>query len=189
MEGKKPKERDRTNGKCAIYVRVSTEEQNPDHQVKALKTYSSNCGYETYKIYKDVISGTKSSRPALNMLMFDMRKRLFNVVIVWKLDRLGRSLQHLLNIVEEFHKRNIDFICVDQNIDTTTASGKFTFHILAAVAEFEREMISERTKLGMRKALKEGRVGRPKGKKDTEPRNKAGYYMRYAKQKMGGTEY
>ena len=88
--------------KCAIYCRVSTEEQNPKHQENALIEYAKNNKYDIYKIYTDVTSGAKSSRPALNDLMFDARSKKFDVVIVWKLDRLGRSLQHLLSIVHEW---------------------------------------------------------------------------------------
>jgi len=172
-----------TSGKkqriCAIYARVSKDEQNPEHQVEVLKSHSSESKYRVFKIYRDEITGKSSSRPALNDLMFDARKGLFDVVIVWKLDRLGRSLKHLINIAEEWYKLGIDFVCVSQNIDTTTASGKLTFHILGAVAEFETELISERTKLGLKKAKNVGKRG-----KDKHPRKKGGYYLRY--QKKGG---
>ena len=167
--------------KCAIYCRVSTEEQNPKHQENALLEYAKNNKFEIHKIYTDVTSGAKQNRPALNDLMFDARAKKFDVVIIWKLDRLGRSLQHLLSIVHEWEKKDIDFICITQMIDTTSSSGKLQFHILGAVAEFERTLISERTKEGMKVALNEGRVGRPKGRKDSKPREKRGYYLRYAK--------
>ena len=167
--------------KCAIYCRVSTDEQNPKHQEKALREYAKMRDFKIHKVYTDIISGSKSSRPALNDLMFAARENKFRVVLVWKLDRLGRSLQHLLNIVDEWKKLNINFICTTQQFDTTTASGELIFNLLGAVAQFERTLISERTKQGMKKALKEGRVGRPKGKKDSQPRKKGGYYLRYAK--------
>ena len=173
----------KTTMKCAIYARVSTDEQNPMHQVDELKKYAFNQNYNVHKVYIDEISGTKDSRPALNDLMFDARKDLFDVVIVWKLDRLGRSLKHLINVAEEWYKRGIDFVCVSQNIDTTTASGKLTFHILGAVAEFERELISERTKLGQKKAKNIGKRG-----KDKKVRSKSGYYRRWEREhnkKMG----
>lgn len=170
--------------KVAIYCRVSKEEQNPKHQEKVLKEYAKTNNYGIYKIYTDITSGSTSSRPALNELMFDSRKGVFETVLIWKLDRLGRSLSHLLNIVNEWEQKGIDFICASQNIDTTTSGGKLTFHILGAVAEFERELISERTKAGMEKALKEGRVGRPKGSKDSRPRKKSGYYLRHASKKV-----
>ena len=113
--------------------------------------------------------------------MMDARNKLFNIVIIWKLDRLGRSLKHLLKIAEEWQKQGIDFICVSQNIDTTSASGKLVFHILGAISEFERELISERTKLGLKNAKNVGKRG-----KDKKPRRKSGYLLRY--QKKGGVE-
>jgi len=169
--------------RAVIYARVSKDEQHPENQINALKSYSLKHNYVLVREpYVDTISGTKDSRPALNELMFDSRKDLFDVVIIWKLDRLGRSLKHLINIAEEWYKKGIDFVCVSQNIDTTTASGKLTFHILGAVAEFESELISERTKLGQAKAKNIGKRG-----KDKSPRRKSGYYRRWEKQgkKMG----
>jgi len=172
--------------KVAIYCRVSKDEQNPKHQEETLKEYANFKKYPIYKIYTDYITGSKSSRPELNEMLFDARKGLFNIVLVWKLDRLGRSLKHLINIIEEWHKIGIDFVCTSQNIDTTTPHGKLTFHILGAVAEFERELISERTKLGQKK--KRHLVGKRGPDKKDKPRRKAGYYRRWAEQrnkKMG----
>jgi len=167
---------------CAIYTRVSTTDQNPQIQVDLLKKYGFEQNCKVYKIYTDTISGTKDSRPALNDLMFDMRDKKFNCVIVWKLDRLGRSLKHLITICEEFHNKNVDLIVTSQNIDTKTASGKLLFNILGSVAEFERELISERTKLGQARAKNIGKRG-----KDKKPRRKSGYHQRWEKQgkKMG----
>jgi len=163
----------------AIYVRVSKGEQNPELQIKACETFASQQNLKVYKIYMDETSGAKSSRPALNELMFDMRKGLFDMVIVWKLDRLGRSLKHLLNVIEEFEKRHIDFICTSQNFDTTTSHGKLVFRLIGAIAEFERELISERTKEGLKYAQNVGKRG-----KDRHPRKKGGYYLRYASKKV-----
>jgi DNA invertase Pin-like site-specific DNA recombinase len=170
---------DKTTTKCAIYVRVSKGDQDPEHQIKACKTYAFNQNYNVHKIYIDETSGAKSSRPSLNQMMFDMRNGLFNCVIVWKLDRLGRSLQHLLHVVDEFEKRNIDFICTSQNFDTSTSHGKLVFRIIGAMAEFERELISERTKEGLKHAENVGKRG-----KDKRPRKKGGYYLRYASKKV-----
>ena len=164
---------------CAIYCRVSKGDQEPEHQIKACKTFSSQQNIKVYNVYVDETSGAKSSRPELNHLMFDMRKGLFNTVIVWKLDRLGRSLKHLLNIVDEFEKRNIDFICTSQNFDTSTSHGKLVFRIIGAMAEFERELISERTKEGLKNAKNVGKRG-----KDKRPRKKSGYYLRHASKKV-----
>jgi len=182
MKETKPVVKKATTRKCALYCRVSTEEQNPKHQESILKSYSKNNGIEIYKVYTDTISGTKDSRPALNDLMFDMRSKKFNCVLIYKLDRLGRSLKHLINICEEFYKKNVDLICTTQNIDTSTASGKLLFHILGAVAEFERELISERTKLGQKKAKNIGKRG-----KDKKKRRTSGYTQRWVNEgkKMG----
>lgn len=163
--------------KVAIYVRVSTEDQNTDMQKEACVKYSEAHNYEIFKIYSDITSGTKSSRPSLNQMMFDMRNGLFDGIIIWKLDRLGRSLSHLLNLVEEFQKRHIDFVCITQNFDTSTSQGKLVFTLIGAIAEFERELISERTKEGMKKAKNVGKRG-----KDKKPRNKSGYHLRWIKQ-------
>ena len=168
--------------RVAIYCRVSTEEQDPEHQINELKSYSYDHRFNIVKTYVDVISGAKDSRPQFNELMFDSRKAIFDVVIVSKLDRLGRSLKHLINVVEELYKNNIDFVCVTQNIDTTTPAGKLTFHILGAVAEFERELISERTKQGLKKAKNVGKRG-----KDKKKRRTSGYNLRY--QKKGGVDF
>ena len=169
---------------CAIYARVSTEEQNPQIQVDELKIMASQRKCMVFDVYVDKVSGTKDSRPELNRLMFDMRKGLFNCIMIYKLDRLGRSLKHLITICEEFHNKGIDLIVTSQGIDTSTATGKLLFNILGSVAEFERELISERTKLGQKK--NRDKVG--KRGKDKKPRNKAGYNQRWINQrkKMGG---
>jgi len=180
--------------KAAIYCRVSKDEQNPENQEAILREYADSHNYVVYKVYTDVITGSKSSRPELNNMLFDARKKLFTLVIAWKLDRLGRSLKHLINITEEWYKIGVDFVCVSQYIDTTTAAGKLTFHILGAVAEFETELISERTKAGFYRdkdgVLRGRKTGKPVGKrgKDDGQRNKSGYYRRWEKanKKMGG---
>jgi len=161
---------------CAIYARVSTEEQNPENQVKELKIVSSQQNYMIYDVYVDKVSGSKSTRPELMRLMKDAKDKRFDVVLCWKLDRLGRSLQHLIKLVNYFRQWQIDFICTTQHIDTTTPSGKLVFHIMAALAEFERELISERTKLGLKNAKNVGKRG-----KDKKKRKKGGYYLRYQK--------
>ena len=149
--------------KVAIYVRVSTKHQNLDNQINLLKKYCERMDYDIYHIYKDKVSGAKESRPEFNQLLDDSRKKLFDAVLCWKLDRIGRSLKHLLGIMEEWRRKGIDLICYDQNIDTTNASGKLMFQIIGAFAEFEREMISERVLAGLSRAKSEGKkLGRPK---------------------------
>jgi len=165
--------------KVAIYCRVSTRDQHPEIQEKALLEYADRQDYEVFKVYTDKTSGKKQSRPALNDLLFDMRDGHFDAIICTKLDRLGRSLQHLINIVQECDNKNVGLIFKDQSIDTTTPQGKLFYHILGAVAEFEAELISERTKEGLKDAEGVGKRG-----KDKKPRKKGGYYLRY--QKKGG---
>ena len=136
--------------------------------------FANNRGYEIFKVYSDVVSGTKDSRPNLNELMQEAYNHSFDAVIIWKLDRLGRSLQHLIDIMNKFNLWHINLICKTQDIDTTTPNGKLLFHIFGAVSEFERELISERTKLGLKKAKNVGKRG-----KDKKVRKKGGYYKRY----------
>ena len=155
--------------KVAIYCRVSTEEQDADKQEYICQNYVDSKGFEIYKVYKDVISGSKSSRPAFNQMLEDMREFSFKAVIVTKLDRIGRSLQHLLSIFDELQNKGIEFIAVTQNIDTSNAAGKLQLHILSAFAEFERNIISERTKEGMKRAIGVGKRG-----KDKIPRKRRG---------------
>lgn len=161
---------------CALYARVSTEEQNPEKQVKELMQYVKKCNYRLYKVYTDRISGTRSSRPALMEMLKDAHEKRFHVVIVWKLDRLGRSLQHLIKVINSLQKWDINFVSITQNIDTTTSEGKLVFHIMGAMSEFERDLISERTKMGLKNAKNVGKRG-----KDRKPRRKSGYYLRYQK--------
>lgn len=153
--------------KAAIYCRVSTEEQHADKQEEICKEYCKRHNHEVYAVYTDVISGTKVQRPSFNKLLEEMRHYKFNAIVVTKLDRLGRSLQHLLSLFEEFKTKGLDFIAVTQNIDTSTAAGKLQLQIMGAFAEFERNIISERTKEGMRHAKNVGKRG-----KDKQPRRR-----------------
>ena len=153
----------------AIYCRVSTDEQNTDSQEKICIESCKRNNYEVYKVYKDVISGTKSTRPQFNVLLIEMRNGKFDCIMVTKLDRLGRSLQHLLSMFDEFSSRNVQFIAVTQNIDTTSATGRLQMQIMGAFAEFERNLISERTKEGLKVATGVGKRG-----KDKLPRKRRG---------------
>lgn len=148
--------------RVAIYCRVSTEEQDADKQELICQEYCERNGFEIYKVYKDVISGYTTSRPEFNKLIEDMRQMKFNAVMVTKLDRLGRSLQHLLGLFDEFTNKSVQFIAVTQNIDTTTSSGKLQMQIMGAFAEFERNIIRERTIEGMKRAIGVGKRGHDK---------------------------
>ena len=148
--------------RAAIYVRVSTVEQETDLQEVELKEYCERRNWD-YVIYRDRgQSGVKDNRPALNNLMNDIRRRKADVIVIWALDRLARSLKHLLTIAEECKTLGVDIVCLRQNIDTTLPAGRLTFQVLGAVAEFEREMLRERVKSGMAQAKRSGkRIGRP----------------------------
>jgi len=138
------------------YARVSTKNQSLNLQEDALK--KEGC----QKIYSEQISGVKSNRPKLKEIMAQLRKG--DIVVVWKLDRLGRSLRDLVNLVAKFQELGVGFKSLQDNIDTTTPTGKLTFHLFAALAEFERDIISSRTKAGLQAARARGRKGgRPKG--------------------------
>jgi len=169
--------------RVAIYVRVSTLEQTTMNQELELKKYCESNNYEIFDIYKDEgVSGSKTSRPELDRMLQDMRDKRFDAIIVWKFDRLGRSTSHLLQVLEELKNRNVRLISTSQNIDTFSAMGKFFFTIMSGFAEMEREMITERIKLGIKRRIAAGYVqGRPKGAKDKGYRKKGGYYNRYLK--------
>ena len=131
------------------YCRVSTTDQNPQLQIDAM--IAAGCD----EIFTDTISGSKRERPSLDKCMARIGKG--DTLVIWKLDRLGRSMLHLCSIIEELSKRGIGFRVVTQAIDTTTAGGKLFFHMLAAIAEFERALISERTRSGMKVARAAGK--------------------------------
>lgn len=138
------------------YVRVSTNDQNTDLQRSAL-----NCaGCE--RIFEDKISGTKSDRPGLKKLLRTLSAG--DTLVVWKLDRLGRSMRHLVTLIEELRQRGVNFRSLTDSIDTSTPMGSFFFHVMGALAEMERELIVERTRAGLAVARAKGRVGgrRPK---------------------------
>jgi len=148
--------------RAGVYVRVSTADQNTESQESELANFVRNRGWEG-QVYRDHgQSGAKESRPALDKLLSDARKRRLDVVVVWSMDRLARSLRHLLALTEEFRDLGIDFVSFKQQIDTSTAAGRLTYQVLGAVAEFEREILRERVRTGIRYAISKGRrVGRP----------------------------
>ena len=148
--------------RAAIYVRVSTVEQDTDLQETELRQYAESRGWGCV-VYRDKgQSGAKNDRPALNSMLNDLRRRKFDVILVWALDRLARSLKQLLTIGEECQSLGVDLVSLRQNIDTTLPAGRLTFQILGAVAEFERELLRERVRAGMAQARRTGKhVGRP----------------------------
>jgi DNA invertase Pin-like site-specific DNA recombinase len=148
--------------KAAIYIRVSTTEQEIGLQENELREFAERRGWQ-YEIFTDRgQSGAKDSRPALNRLLQQLRRKKFDVLAVWSLDRLARSLRQLLTIAEECKVFGVDIVSLKQNIDSTLPAGRLTFQVLGAVAEFEREMLRERVKAGMNQARRVGKhIGRP----------------------------
>lgn len=147
---------------AAIYARVSTQEQSPDMQLIALREFAKKRGFKIFREYVDVVSGTTESREQYNQLFSDVRKRLVDVVIVWKFDRFARSTKMLLAALDEFHTLGVDFISYQENIDTMSPLGRVMFTLIGAIAEFEREMIVQRVRAGLHKAKLQGKkIGRP----------------------------
>ena len=169
--------------KAGLYLRVSTADQTTLNQELELKKYCENNDIEIFKVYREEgVSGSKTSRPQLDLMLQDIRNKSFDCVVVWKFDRLGRSTAHLLQVLEELKNKSVRLIATSQNIDTSTPMGKFFFVILSGFAEMERELIRERIKLGLERRKKQGKkLGRPVGSKDKGYRKKGGYYLRYAK--------
>lgn len=172
--------------KIAIYIRVSTrDKQDITKQRDYLIDYINKVeGWEIYKIYADKgISGSKQNRPGLDDLLNDMD--YWDAVLVYKLDRIGRSMKHLFELVEIFNKNNKEFISATQNIDTSKPEGRLFFNMLSAFAEFEREIIVMRIKDGLDRVKSRGiKLGRKKGAKDNKPRRKVGYYKRWEKERQ-----
>lgn len=145
------------------YARVSTLEQDEALQVDALTA----AGCDPSRIYVDHISGSSTSRPELDRVWEYLRAG--DTLVVWRLDRLGRSLKHLVELVGELAEREIEFRSLSESIDTTTPTGRLTFHLFASIAEFERDLIRERTAAGLAAARVRGRVGgRPRSLSATQ---------------------
>lgn len=145
--------------KVAIYSRVSTHDQDEQLQVPRLRDFCNRLGYEIYKEYSDVASGKNANRPGWKALLSDARRREFDAVIVVKLDRIMRSLTQLLDVLNDFEKRRISIITLDQGtIDMSSANSRLQISIIAMVAEWEREIIGERTKEALRAKKARGEV-------------------------------
>jgi len=153
-----------TTKRIALYARVSTTGQDTGLQLKDLRAYCEARGFQMFQEYIDNgVSGAKESRPALDNLIGDARKRLFDVVLVWRFDRFARSTKQLIMALEEFRSLGIDFISYQESVDTTSPAGKMLFTMISAFAEFEREIIRERVRAGVERARQKGkRLGRPR---------------------------
>ena len=149
--------------KCAIYLRVSTKSQDTSNQLQPLKEYAQRCGYEIVEVYEDKgVSGVKASRPSLDKMVLDARRRKFSMILSWSIDRVGRNMTHLCGFVEEMNQLGINLYFHQSSIDTTTSVGKMFFHIISSVASFEREMIRERVIAGLERCKQNGvKLGRP----------------------------
>ena len=154
-----------SNLRAAIYVRVSTFDQNPDNQLEELRRFTDARGWDVQEYVDHGVSGAKERRPALDVMVADAKRRRFDAIVVWRLDRLGRNLKHLITLVDEMTALGIAFVSLAEGIDATTPAGKLQLHILGAIAEFERGRIQERVMAGLARARAQGkRLGRPKGK-------------------------
>jgi DNA invertase Pin-like site-specific DNA recombinase len=154
-----------TIARVALYARVSTlNGQDPEMQLSELREYASRRGWIISCEYVDQgVSGSKESRPELNQLMSDAHRRKFDAVLVWKIDRFGRSLKHLVNALADLCSYGVAFVSFRDNLDLSTPSGRLMFQIIGAMAEFERSLIQERVRAGLRNARAKGkRFGRPR---------------------------
>ena len=157
--------------RVALYARVSTlNGQHPEMQLAELREYASRRGWEIVGEYVDEgVSGSKEFRPELSRLMGDSHRRQFDLVLVWKIDRFGRSLKHLVNALGDLDAYGVAFASLKDNLDLSTPSGRLMFHIIGAMAEFERALIQERVKSGLHNARRTGkRLGRPRRVVDSD---------------------
>jgi len=149
--------------RAALYMRVSSGEQNTGAQEHALREYVQRRGWKLQQIYRDQgVSGANSNRPALNELLKACRRGSFDVIVVWKFDRFARSLKQLMSGLEMCRAFGIDFVSVTEAVDTSLPAGELVFQMIGAVAQFERSLIAERVKSGLANARANGKVlGRP----------------------------
>jgi DNA invertase Pin-like site-specific DNA recombinase len=154
---------------AALYARVSTIDQSCELQLEDLRRYASQRFDRCYEFVDEGVSGTQRRRPQLDALMNSAHKRRFDVVLVWKFDRFARSVKHLVDSLAEFRALGIDSVSYTEGVDTTTPTGQLLFHIVGAVAQFERDLIAERVRAGIAHARALGkRIGRPRAEIDVE---------------------
>lgn len=178
---------------AAVYVRVSTEKQDVENQLRDLIPFCDKKGYEVYNQYIDVVSGTKDRRPAFTQMFKDAHQLKFDLVLFWSIDRFSRAgTLYTLTKLKELENLGIDWESYSEPIFSSVGQFKdVVLSIMATLAKMERDKISERTKAGLARAKAEGRVGgRPKGSKDKKPRRTKGYYdnRNYSGDKQRGTE-
>lgn len=157
MPGEVPRSR-----RAAVYACVSTLDQEPENQLVELRQYAGVRGWTATEYVDHGISGAKDRRPALDRILRDALRRRFDVLVCWRLDRLGRNLKHLVTLLDELQSLGVSFVSLGEGIDCTTPAGRLQLHILGALAEFERARISERVQAGLARARRQGkRLGRP----------------------------
>jgi DNA invertase Pin-like site-specific DNA recombinase len=173
--------------RAALYARVSTVDQEPENQLQELRRYVAARGWTGQEFIDRGVSGSKDKRPALDALVRDAKRRRFDVLVCWRLDRLGRNLRHLVTLLEDLQGVGVTFVSLGEGIDCTTPAGKLQLHILAALAEFERARIQERVRAGLARARAQGiRVGRPPRRIEPERlANVAGLPAREAARRLG----
>ena len=148
--------------RAAIYARVSTLDQEPENQLEELRRYIAARGWTAVEYVDHGVSGAKDRRPALDRVRADARRRKFDVLVCWRLDRLGRNLKHLIALLDDLQALGVAFVSLAEGIDATTPAGKLQMHILGAISEFERGRIQERVRAGLARARQQGkRLGRP----------------------------
>ncbi len=151
-----------TEVNVALYARVSTVDQHPEAQLHRLREYAAARGAEAVEFVDHGVSGRKDKRPALDKLLGAARRREVRAVVVVKLDRLARSVRHLTQLAEEFEALDVHLVVLDQSIDTGTPAGRLLFSMLGAIAEFEADLVQERTRAGLAAARRRGvQLGRP----------------------------
>lgn len=174
--------------RVALYARVSTaDRQTCESQLMELRDYAAR-RWTIYKEYVDQgVSGARASRPALDAMMADARRRRFDVLCVWSLDRLGRSLRNLIDILDDVHSLQIAFVSVKEGLDLSTPSGRMQWQIIGAISEFERSMLQQRVRAGIARARAQGiQLGRPRRRIDPEQLTAvAGLPKREAARRLG----
>jgi DNA invertase Pin-like site-specific DNA recombinase len=149
--------------RAALYGRVSTFDQEPENQLAELRRYVEARGWTAVEYIDRGVSGAKDRRPALDDMLRDAKRRRFDVVLVWRLDRLGRNLKHLITLLDELTALGVAFVSLNEGIDATTPAGRLQMHLLGAIAEFERGRIRERVVAGLQRARTQGKcLGRPR---------------------------
>ena len=172
---------------AAIYARVSTLDQEPANQLHELVRYCEARGWQPIEYVDHGVSGSRDRRPGLDRLLKDVRRRKVDVVVCWRLDRLGRSLKHLVLLLEELQALDVAFVSLNEGIDFSTPAGRLQLHILAALSEFERARIAERVRAGLARATRNGqRLGRPRQRiAQAELARVAGLSVRRAAEALG----